>query len=230
MNFITLIEMCLIERVDNMKMLTVYAKDLTTEQVKEGLGICGYNITDIIESQVGEAMVSICFNDLKGKYKEDTIYLYSEIDSGEYAYAVLDTIECGEKITVNKCFYVMLAPVEEEPKQDKEEPKQDKEEPKQDKEKANYEIMVGLNDKDSHQQEVSTQEAIETVGTLLGSCTIQQCIGFYMGEQETSLKVTVYGQRFKEMKCTCQEIRRRLNQECVILTNIKEQESTFIYE
>lgn len=94
----------------------------------------------------------------------------------------------------------------------------------------NYEIMIGLNDMKSHVQVIPTDTAIDTIGKTFGSCTIQKCIGFYNGEKEISLKVTVYGVMHEKAREACQKIRRLLNQECVILTDIKEQTSDFVYD
>lgn len=212
------------------KRLKIYTSGLNAREIYEGMQCNGYEVKHVEEDNMDTSFILNAFNMDVEMNNTDSMYLDWDIDNGKKAYAPLDVMEVEGTRKIEKIYWVIV-----EVKEPKEEPvKEYKEEtwPSQEErgEKANYEIMVGLNDKDSHQQEVSTQEAIETIGTLLGSCTIQQCIGFYMGEQETSIKVTVYGQRFKEMKSTCQEIRRRLNQECVILTNIKEQESTFIYE
>lgn len=210
---------------------TIFAGNITYEQVKIGLEMFGYKVVDIYKSGLSILGIVTMFND--GLEHPEWHHMYLAYDTEDDAYGLLDTPEVTLGVDPLKTMWDVIVEISE-PKQDKkEEPAEAEEEEwpeeSQSDDKANYEIMVGLNDKDTHTQEVTTQEAIETVGTLLGSCTIQTCIGFYQGEQETSLKVTVYGQHFKEMKCTCQEIRRRLNQECVILTDIKEQESTFIY-
>lgn len=96
-------------------------------------------------------------------------------------------------------------------------------------ERENVEVMVGLNDKDTHQQEMATDEAMNLVGEIYQDCTIQECTGFYKGEREKSLKVTVYGVTLKEAIDKAQEAKRRFNQECVIVTEIKTQVSHFIY-
>ena len=94
---------------------------------------------------------------------------------------------------------------------------------------TNYEIMVGLNDKDTHQQEITDEVALDRIGTILQECTIQECHGFYHGEHEKSFRVTVYGVELPKVLHKASKIRRSLNQECVIVTDIKEQKSTFIY-
>lgn len=93
---------------------------------------------------------------------------------------------------------------------------------------TNVEIMVGLNDKDTHQQEIGTDEALGMIGEIYQDCTIQECVGFYKGEKEKSFKVTVYGVPLKEAMDKAQETKRRFNQECVIVTEIKTQMSYFI--
>lgn len=95
-------------------------------------------------------------------------------------------------------------------------------------ERENIEIMVGLNDKDTHQQEVTQEEGQALIGEVFQDCTIQECVGFYKGEREKTLRVTVYGVTLKDAIEKAQEVKRRLNQECVIVTEIKTQVSHFI--
>lgn len=96
---------------------------------------------------------------------------------------------------------------------------------------ANYEIMVGLNDKDTQKQEIPTEKAMEELArAFFPNCTMQECIGFYKGMKETSLKITVYGESKGSLTKACMKVCHMLNQECVILTNIKTQESTWINE
>lgn len=213
------------------RVYTVFAGNITYEQVKMGLEIFGYKVVDIYKSGLSILGIVTMFND--GLEHPEWNHMYLAHDTQACAYGLLDTPEVTLGSDPLNTMWDVIVEIPE-PQQDKEEePAEEEEEWPEESQrgaKANYEIMVGLNDKDSHTQEITTDDAMNLVGMLFGDCTIQQCIGFYQGEREQSLKVTVYGQYFKEMKCTCQEIRRRLNQECVILTNIKEQESTFIYE
>ena len=200
------------------KLLNVYTDMHNASYIKDALETLGYDVT-YVEDSCRE--LPIIWNSMeldKQENKKDSKYLDVDFEKYEWGIALLDIKEAPNELPSNLYYVTIMVEEEEEWPEES-----------QRGEKANYEIMVGLNDKDSHKQEISTDDAIEIVGTLFGSCTIQQCIGFYNTEKETSLRVTVYGQYYQEMKCTCQEVRRRLNQECVILTNIKEQESTFIY-
>lgn len=59
-----------------------------------------------------------------------------------------------------------------------------------------YNLYIGLNDKDSKQQEIFTLDAYKIVGALVGDCTIQEARGLYThrdGTQalETSLIVQI---------------------------------------
>ena len=200
------------------KLLNIYTDMYDVEHVKDALETLGYDVT-YVEDSCRE--LQIIWNSMeldKQESKEDSKYLDVDFDKYEWGIALLDIKEAPNALPSNLYSVTIMEEVEEE------------EEELTDEYRANYEIMIGLNDKDSHKQEMATKEAIKFVGEMLGSCTIQQCIGFYNGEQEISLKVTVYGVYFGEIKNTCKYIRQGLNQECVILTNIKEQESTFIYE
>lgn len=92
-----------------------------------------------------------------------------------------------------------------------------------------YEIMLGLNDKDTHKQEFNIDFVIDIVGRWFDSCTIQKCIGFYKGEKENSLKITVYTEKSLEyMKYQVGTFGLTFNQECVILKDCFLDETFFI--
>lgn len=82
----------------------------------------------------------------------------------------------------------------------------------------NFVLNIGLNDKKSHKQEIDTDTAINMVGQFIGNCTITTCVGFYMGERETSLKVEIYGISVENAVGTAAYFADILNQECIALT------------
>lgn len=90
-----------------------------------------------------------------------------------------------------------------------------------------YTLYIGLNDKDSKVQEISTLDAYKIVGALVGDCTIQEARGLYThadGTQvlETTLIVQVIDFSGKmEIAPIVEVIKTALNQESVAV--IREQ-------
>ena len=50
-----------------------------------------------------------------------------------------------------------------------------------------YTLYIGLNDKDSKAQEISTLDAYKIVGALVGDCTIQEARGLYTHQDGTQV-------------------------------------------
>lgn len=90
-----------------------------------------------------------------------------------------------------------------------------------------YTLYIGLNDKDSKVQEISTLDAYKLVGALVGDCTIQEGRGLYThadGTQvlESTLIVQVIDFSGKmEINSVVKVIKTALNQESVAV--IREQ-------
>lgn len=53
-----------------------------------------------------------------------------------------------------------------------------------------YTLYIGLNDKDSKVQEISTLDAYKMVGALVGDCTIQEARGLYTHRDGTQVLET----------------------------------------
>ena len=53
-----------------------------------------------------------------------------------------------------------------------------------------YTLYIGLNDKDSKVQEISTIDAYKMVGALVGDCTIQEARGLYTHQDGTQVLET----------------------------------------
>lgn len=83
-----------------------------------------------------------------------------------------------------------------------------------------YKMYIGLNDKDTHIQEVSTDKAIELVSLYFECYTVQEVIGFYNSFREKSLIVTVIDNESKrlDIKRAVENLKYLLNQECILLT------------
>lgn len=50
-----------------------------------------------------------------------------------------------------------------------------------------YTLYIGLNDKDSKVQEISTLDAYKMIGALVGDCTIQEGRGLYTHQDGTTV-------------------------------------------
>ena len=87
-------------------------------------------------------------------------------------------------------------------------------------------LFVGLNDKDTKKQKISTKKAINIiVSTIqanhLQGCTISQSIGFYTHTNNTmvvekSLKVEIFTSNLKAIKSLISTLKTVLNQESII--------------
>lgn len=94
-----------------------------------------------------------------------------------------------------------------------------------------YQIFVGLNDKDQHKQIISGIEAWRIIGGIFpDGCTIAGAAGMYRGENEKSLIVTIYGGSMerKAIKAKAELIRQALNQNQVIVTVARSKKTYWI--
>lgn len=96
-----------------------------------------------------------------------------------------------------------------------------------------YTLYIGLNDKDSKVQEISTLDAYKIVGALVGDCTIQEGRGLYTHQDGTQvLETTLIVQVIDfsgtlNVRSVVETIKTALNQESVAV--IREQvDSTLI--
>lgn len=85
-----------------------------------------------------------------------------------------------------------------------------------------FTLYVGLLDKDTKKQEVSTSEVYKKLSQIIGDCTISQSIGYYThnnGDKisEESLRVEILFKTYEEVKMLCRLIKREFNQESVAL-------------
>ena len=87
-----------------------------------------------------------------------------------------------------------------------------------------YTLIVGLNDKDSRRQEVSTSDAKRILADIVlrysDGATFTTCEGVYRHADggvvfETSIKIEVFGITPDEALEICATVRETLNQECV---------------
>lgn len=90
-----------------------------------------------------------------------------------------------------------------------------------------YTLSIGLNDKDTHLQEVNTLDAYKVVCNLINrGCTITEGTGFYTHEDGTQvIEKSLIAQiidfdgtlELKEVEQICDKIKLALNQESVVI-------------
>ena len=83
-------------------------------------------------------------------------------------------------------------------------------------------LYVGLNDKDTKVQEISTLEAYKICSRAIGDCSIQELTGFYTHNNgqhivEKTLKIEIFGKAQDEIRKIADFIKLALNQESVII-------------
>lgn len=96
-----------------------------------------------------------------------------------------------------------------------------------------YNIYIGLNDKDSKKQEVSTRRAKEKVIKILNAnnitgLTIYEVTGVFKHDTgevvfEKSLKVELLEVEEEEVIRSIEELKKALNQECIMLEKEKKE-------
>lgn len=86
-----------------------------------------------------------------------------------------------------------------------------------------YTLFIGLNDKDTYQQEITTIDAYKMLNRILPDCTIQEGKGIYTHRNgtktiETTLIVSVFDfESDFDLKSTVSRIKETLNQESVVV-------------
>ena len=88
-----------------------------------------------------------------------------------------------------------------------------------------HEIYLGLNDKDTKQQEITTLNAYKICVNICKDCSIQEIMGFYThsnGEvvQEKSFKIELFEKSDDEIKDIAGQLKTAFNQESVIINKV----------
>ena len=86
-------------------------------------------------------------------------------------------------------------------------------------------LYVGLNDKDTKTQLVTTPNAKRIVNQIVGDCSIQEITGFYTHEngekvEENTLKVEKLFSDDASVRMMCGELKKELNQESIALEKV----------
>lgn len=84
-------------------------------------------------------------------------------------------------------------------------------------------LFIGLNDKDTLKQEISTDDFKTKINNVLGDCTIKEgATGYYTHNDgntvvEKSLEVTKFGGSKRKIIDMAKQLKQVLNQESIIL-------------
>lgn len=85
-----------------------------------------------------------------------------------------------------------------------------------------FTIYLGLNDKDTKEQEITTLNAYKIAVNIVGDCSISELTGYYTHNNndvviEKSLKIEVFGKPETDIKQIAEQLKLTFNQECVII-------------
>ena len=97
----------------------------------------------------------------------------------------------------------------------------------------NYRLFIGLNDKNTLDQEISTQEARGIIARVCGDCTLSEAAGVYTMQSngvqvsENTIICDLFGRTWSEIVGICEALKMALNQESIAVMEVKNP-TTFI--
>lgn len=97
----------------------------------------------------------------------------------------------------------------------------------------NYRLFIGLNDKNTLTQEISTQEARGIIARVCGDCTLSEAAGVYTMQSngvqvsENTVICDLFGRTWSEVVGICEALKVALNQESIAVMEVKNP-TTFI--
>lgn len=88
-----------------------------------------------------------------------------------------------------------------------------------------FEIYLGLIDKDTKQQEITTDNAYKICTNICKNCSIQKFMGSYINDnikviQEKSFKIELLDKTDDEIRDIAQQLKTTFNQEGVIVNKV----------
>lgn len=83
-----------------------------------------------------------------------------------------------------------------------------------------YKIYLGLNDKNTKTQLISTEEAYDKVYQVVGDNSIQEITGFYQGIREKTFVIEKFEDDNYDIAKVCKQLTKVFNQECVIYETV----------
>lgn len=97
----------------------------------------------------------------------------------------------------------------------------------------NYRLFIGLNDKNTLNQEISTQEARGIIARVCGDCTLSEAAGVYTMQSngvqvsENTIVCDMFGRTWSEVVGICEALKIALNRESIAVMEVKNP-TTFI--
>ena len=85
-----------------------------------------------------------------------------------------------------------------------------------------HEIFIGLNDKDTKQQMISTEEAMLKVHALVGDCSMSLIQGYFTHADgsmviEKTIKCEIFGMEDTKIHAIIEQLKHDLNQESILV-------------
>ena len=85
-----------------------------------------------------------------------------------------------------------------------------------------HEIFIGLNDKDTKKQVVSTEEAMLKVHSLVGDCSMSLIQGYFTHADgsmvvEKTIKCEIFGMEDEKIHAVVEQLKLDLNQESILV-------------
>ena len=85
-----------------------------------------------------------------------------------------------------------------------------------------HEIFIGLNDKDTKQQMISTEEAMLKVHSLIGDCSMSLIQGYFTHADgsmvvEKTIKCEIFGMEDNKVHTIVEQLKLDLNQESILV-------------
>lgn len=84
-----------------------------------------------------------------------------------------------------------------------------------------YVLYLGLADKDTKKQTMTTTKAMELVNQIVGDCTINKSKGYWQGFKETTLAIEILFSTLDQIKNYCTQLKETFNQECIAVQEIQ---------
>ena len=87
--------------------------------------------------------------------------------------------------------------------------------------KHKYVLYLGLTDKDTKTQKITTSKAMRLVNQIVGDCTINKSKGYWQGYKENTLAIEILFTTLEQVQNYCEQLKTLFNQECIALQEIQ---------
>ena len=87
--------------------------------------------------------------------------------------------------------------------------------------KHKYVLYLGLADKDTKKQQITTSKAMKLVNDVIGDCTINKSKGYWQGFKENTLTIEILFSTLEQVKNYCEQLKILFNQECIAIQEIQ---------